>query len=552
MPPSPSGARASLLGLGLLAGVFGLYHFTFAPLPVSDGFTYIGAVESGNYREILFSNAMLTTYSVFLLKQVLGQAGLVPSTLALLQTANAASATLTSFLLYRTILLLGGGQLWGALGAALLAVSYGFWYFANGEVHHFAMVFVLLVFYLLLRRRLAGKPYSWTFLTGVAGLNVTAGFLHQEHFVFGLTALALLAVGRPLRAAAHDVLVYTAAGILGSVAVLVAIGGLLLGLGSVEEIRRWYFWQLDYLAGEYVAEHPLLIVARLVKGQLTAWLFGTQVLADLVKRPALLGYARVPILAALTLGAYALSFLLLSHLWRRRAVIQTRLAAPLVAAGVWLVSYPLLLAWYFPAVTEYYLKTVPPMVLLVILGATLAERQVPARAMAGLLLAFVLAVNFAGAIWPWYRYGQATRVMEAEFDRMFRPTDLFVSFESGIDHVFRGRARFLPLKGRFDKHGREAGFRLAREAIETQLRDNGRVFAYNLVPAPFSLNTLNDHLRDPAVPRYRSEEFEAFVEELRRRYDLRPVLHYWEESQEPLYLYGVRGQPLWEVRLKTA
>ena len=543
--------KPDLVGPAVAVGIFLLYQATFSSVPTSDALTYSRFIDSGDYSRILFPNAMLTSYSFFQLKRLLIGVGFTPPTFELIRAVNALSAALSGFLFYRTVLLLGGGPFWGAVGAGLLAGSYGFWYFANGEMHHLAMVFVLLVFYLLLRWRMLDAPITPAFVCGAALLNVAAGFFHQEHFLFGLSAVALLMVGRPLREGARDAALYAGAGIAGSAGVLLVMGGGVLGLGSLDAIRRWYFWQLDRPLEEFVSESPLLVGARLIKGQLTAWLFGTQVLADVARRPELFGYARVVVFSLLTLAAYAIAVILLRELWRRRKAAGQTLLVPLIAAVVWLVSYPLLLGWYFPAVTEYYLKTVPPLILVLLMGAIAAERQALARRTAVVLLALVVGVNFSSAIWPWYRYGQAISAFDSGFDARFRADDLFISFESGLDNTIKGRTRFLALKGLFDREGRETGFRTVREAIEAQLARGGRVFAYNLVPAPFSLKTLNDHLRNSRVERYRREEFEAFSQELQRRYVFQEVFRYWEEAQEPLYLFGERLQPLWEIRERT-
>jgi hypothetical protein len=536
------------VGLAVAVGVFALYQVTFSSVPVSDALTYSRFIDSGDYSRILFPNSMLTTFSFFQLRRLLAAVGFAPPTIELVRTVNALSAALSGFLFYRIVFLLGGGAFWGAVGAGLLAGSYGFWYFANGEMHHLAMVFVLLVFYLLLRRRVLDEPITPAFVCGVALLNVAAGFFHQEHFAFGLTAVALLVVARPWRQGARDAALYTGSGIAGSAAVLLAMGGGVLGLRSLDAIRRWYFWQLDYLAQEYTPEHPLVIVARLVKGQLTAWLFGTQVLVDAMRRPELFRYARVPAFAGLTILACGAAALLLWQGRRSWRGLPAWFVPLLIAASVWLLSYPVLFAWYFPAVTEYYLKTVPPLILLLLLGAVEVERRVLARGTAVVLLLLVLGVNFSSAIWPWYRYGRAISAFEGGFNARFRADDLFISFESGLDNTIKGRTRFLALKGLFDREGRERGFQWVREAVESQLGRDGRVFAYNLVPGPFSIKTLNDHLRNSRVARYRPEDFQAFLEELQRRYAFREILSYWEEAHEPLYLFGERLQPLWEIR----
>jgi hypothetical protein len=213
---------------------------------------------------------------------------------------------------------------------------------------------------------------------------------------------------------------------------------------------------------------------------------------------------------------------------------------------VWLVSYPVLLAWYFPEVTEYYLKTLPPLFLLLVLGGTAADRPALRRGAGLSLLLLTVAVNFWGAIWPWYRYGRDLDEVRRWVEREVRPDDLFISLESGLDNTVKSRARLLPLKGLFTREGRD-GVRLVRDAIEADLVRGRRVFAYNLVPAPYSLRGMNAGRKEPLG----RHEFEEFLLALRQGYVFREVLLYWEEAHEPLYLYGERLQPLWEVRRQT-
>jgi len=68
---------------------------------------------------------------------------------------------------------------------------------------------------------------------------------------------------------------------------------------------------------------------------------------------------------------------------------------------------------------------------------------------------------------------------------------------------------------------------------------------YNFVPSPFTLIGINQFAQggDQVAPR----DFEEFLADLRRHYVLKPVLSYWEEGKEPLYLYGERLETLWEV-----
>ncbi len=75
---------------------------------------------------------------------------------------------------------------------------------------------------------------------------------------------------------------------------------------------------------------------------------------------------------------------------------------------------------------------------------------------------------------------------------------------------------------------------------------------YNLVPSPFTVIGINQHMAAYWSAGGRPEQvsvrdFEAFFDELRATYPARPVFTYWEETKVPLYLYGERLQPLWEL-----
>ena len=90
-----------------------------------------------------------------------------------------------------------------------------------------------------------------------------------------------------------------------------------------------------------------------------------------------------------------------------------------------------------------------------------------------------------------------------------------------------------------------------RPRRKAERRAGRRVYVYNMVPSRWTLEGLNAPDRNPYRDRYEAADFEAFVEQLRRRFELVPVLKYWEESKEPLYLYGRRTEPAFEVRPRS-
>jgi hypothetical protein len=548
--------RAASWAVGL--GVLLLYVLTFASVPTSDGLSFIASVEEAlrTGQLPIISNAPFSYHLAFVLKRAFVAASMEFPTLWIFQGLNAAATALGAVAFYRALRLFGGRPFWAFTGTMLVMTSYGVWYFANGEVHHVALAILLLLFYRVaaLRREVEG-PVPYASLIGLGLLNAVAVFFHQEHFLFGLVVVTLLMVGRPWRRGLREGLVYATAGSAWTFLLIVLVGRFLAGARTLRDIAAWYFWQLGYLVRDYSPEPLWMIAARLVKGQLTALLYGVQVISDALGNPALWRIGLVRAFSALTVLALLVAAGLALVAWRERRRLTGDLRALAAAAIVWLLAYPILLSWYFPAVTEYYLKTVPPLVLLVVLGPIAREGAGLTsgwlRAAGAALLALVVAVNAASAIAPWYRYGLMRQWIAAVATPMFRPGDLAVSTESGLDAVLAGRVDGLHMKNLLYREGKARGFETARAEIDARLRAGRRVFLYNLVPSRWTLQGLNAPGRNPRQDRYDTRDFEALLAELRARYDLVPVLAYWEEAKEPLYLFDRHLEPLFEVRTRS-
>jgi len=551
--------RRASVWVGLAVAV--LYVLTFSSVPTSDGQSFIGMIDDAlAHGRIEFpetsniSNAPFSYYAVFWLQWAATRVGLHRSTLQVFHVLNAAVSGLAASWFYRTIRVAGCDPVWAFVGTWLAATSYGVWYFANGEAHHIGLAILIFLFYrlALLRRDPAGPRYAT--LIGLGLLNALAVFFHQEHFIFGLAAVALLAWERPWRRSVPESVAYGVSGSLGTFAIIYLLGRLVMGKQSLEAIAHWYFWPLFGLAHDYRAYVPeplWVIAARLVKGQLTAFDFGVQVLVDLLGRGEPGAGARMALYALLATIALGLMAACLVGLWFGRRRLTGEPGAIAVGALVWLVSYPVLLAWYFPAVTEYYLKTVPPLVLLVVLGGWAWEHvgAVRIRAAALALLIVVAGTNALTAMVPWYRYGLMRDRLAAAAGVLVGPGDLVISLESGIDPVFAGHGDALAVKDLLYREGKARGFDRIREAIADRLDGGHRVLLYNLIPSRWALVGLDDPGRVGAVhDHYQRSDFEALQGELEARYRLVPVLEYWEESKEPLYLFGRHLTPIFEVR----
>jgi hypothetical protein len=550
--------RAASWALGL--SVLLLYALTLASVPTSDGLSFINMVESaiasGGGRLPVISNAPFSYYLAFFFKRAFLAAHLEFPTLWIFQGLNAVASGLAAVAFYRAIRLFGGAPFWAFTGTMLVMTSYGVWYFANGEVHHVALAILLFLFYrvTVLRRQVEG-PSPYAALIGLGLLNAVAVFFHQEHFLFGLAVVAMLMVGRPWRRGLRESATYAVAGSAWTFLLIFMVGRVLAGIRPVRDIAAWYFWQLGYLVREYEPEPLRVIAARLVKGQLTAFVYGFQVISDAARDRALLAFWSVRALGALTVVALVLAAVLAAGLWRERRRITGELRAVEAGAFVWLIAYPILLSWYFPAHTEYYLKTVPPLVLLLVIGPMAREQAgLPSRWLrpvgAALLLVVVL-VNVSSAILPWYRYGRMRDRLVVTIGSTFRPGDLVLSIESGIDSVFKRRVDQFPVKDLLYREGKSRGLAIVLAEIESRLARGHRVFVHNLVPGRWALEGLNDPSRNPDRDRYDTRDFEAFLGELRARYEVVPWLTYWEESKEPLYLFGAHLEPIFEIRRRS-
>ena len=535
-----------------------LYSLTYASVPTSDGLSFIASVDQAirTGQLPIISNAPFSYHLALLLKRAAVAARLDVPTLWIFQELNAVVAGLGAVAFYRALRLFGGAPYWAFVGTGLVMTSYGVWYFANGEVHHVALAILLFLFYRVtaLRRRVDG-PVPYATLVALGLLNAVAVFFHQEHFLFGLVVVTLLMVGRPWRRGLRESLVYAVAGSVGTFALIFLVGRFLADAQTVRDIAAWYFWQLGYLARDYAPEPLRVIAARLVKGQLTAWVYGVQVISDAARDPVLWSIGEVRLFSGLTAIALALAVALGVVAWRERAQVTGDLRALAAAAGVWLLVYPVLLSWYFPAVTEYYLKTVPPLVLLVVLGPIARERAGSAaprlRVAGALLLAVVLLVNGISAILPWYRYGGMRERITRVVVPRFAPTDLAISTESGLDAVLEGHVEQLFLKNLLYREGKRRGLETAEAEIDARLKAGRRVYVYNLMPSRWTLAGLNAPDRNPYHDTYDATDFEAFIARLRSRFELVPIVKYWEEGKEPLYLYGRRTEQVFEVRPRT-
>lgn len=554
-----------MIAAAIVAAVFVLYVVTYASIPAADGYWVLNNIERGDLVLLFNPPSLVTQLGFFGLKRLADRLGFSVATLTIIQTVNALAAGVGAALLYAIVRTLGGSRLLGVLSGALLAVSFGYWQFADGELQLLSLVVLLVIFWLIARAR---DSWTWRFVAGVALLNSLAGMLRQENVIFGFAAVALLCVGRPWRHAVRDALLYAGIGAIGMWTTVLFIGLLWApGVQTVTDAVRWYLWLFRVHVGATQDfqgfEHAMKFdVPRVVKGQLTAFIVGTQAIFDSIRDRALLSRPYVLGLSAVTVGAYAIMAILVFELRRLRRLVDARLVAVAVASAVWILAYKLLFhAWLWPTVTKYQVVTVPPLIILTVLGVIAAEKSEDrgrSRWLTGLvavLVAVVFVVDLSAGILPWRRYGHMKAALEIRRTSEFRADDLFVSSESGIDPIFArlyrgGSAHHIGVKDAFIRMPAREAFASIRAAIDGHLALGRRVFVYNLVPGPYSLVGINQAPTRAGTP-LSARDFEDFFDELRSTYTLSPVFSYWEESKAPLYLFGERLEPFLELRARS-
>ena len=548
--------KTRLAGAGLFVAVFLLYLLTFSSTPVSDAYSWVRTIDTADFDQMVLAGHPLPLYVEFTLKRLLTWLRAPVTTLSIIQTVNAVLAAVGTLLFYRLVRLLSGDTILALLGGTLLATSFGYWYFANGEVHHFGLVLPLAIFLLIVeRRRRAGPAPGFSAMMGV--LNAAAIMFHQDAVLFGFSAVAMLLVDRPPREGVRDAAAYVVGGSVATAVFAAGVGIFIRGLGSTRELFEWYFWP-TWASGVAVYEIGGVTgsVLRSTKAQLTAVAYGTQVLLDLAREPSVRADGLSLGFAGLTLAAYGIMVGLLIGLWRARRLIREHFLVPFTGCVVWLVAYKLFLnSWFQPASTEYHMVSLPPLLLLLLLGpiatrppaASPGVRTLLTGSVTALLVA-LFVVNFWAAILPWREYGQMKDALAARFQREFEAGDLFVSNESGIDTIFIGYGRHVGIKDVLKQKGKADGFPSLDALIRDKLGRGGRVFLYNFTPNPFTLRRINmvepSRGTDPLTP----GDFDRFMASLKERYVLVPVASYWEEAKIPLVLYGRRFETIWEIK----
>ena len=353
------------LPLAIFGAMFVLYSLTLTQVHTFDAYSYAAAVQIKPWRETFHPHHLI--YGPlgalgYATARALGYAG--PALLPL-QLINALAGS-------------AGVALWAAivrrattrrdlalLGAGLLGAAYAWWYYAiEVEVYTLAGLFLIAGAGVLLRLlREPGWRAGWLWL----GLAQSGAILfHQTNVLWAAPVLAgwlaaewPAALGRRERALSLARYALVAAVVVGGAYAWVMFG--LSGFRSWAQVRAWLF---EYAAtGFWGGPVGAETLARLGQGwSLSLAPFGGGLI--------LLGLA----------GLVAASA---RRLWSRRR-------PQMIVAAAWLAAYGLFFAWWEADNIEFWIASLPPLSLLVVLAV--AGCQGRTQRLVSAALALIVAV----------------------------------------------------------------------------------------------------------------------------------------------------------------
>ncbi|PDV96410.1 protein O-mannosyl-transferase family [Candidatus Chloroploca asiatica] len=339
-----------------------LYVLTLTDVHTYDALSYILDVERKPWQELFHPHHLAYGPLGALIHTVARGLGWPGGAERLLQLTNALAGALGVTLFGMVIgRLIGRGQsqTWAwqpaLLGALLLASSFAYWYYAiEVEVYTIAAIFLIVALALMLRA--ARRPASPTLAAGLGLVQGVAVLFHQTNVLLSVPAGLALAYSYVKQKEAGPTdwrgLLVTLLSYGLPLALVVGGAYLWVGLGvsGFRNATDLFTWAAGYTTtgfwGGPVDQAKLSLLG--------------QGLADTIAQP---GGA---ILGLLLLG------LLLLHL---RPLRRTAPPGSLVIATSWLLVYGAFFLWWEPDNIEFWIASLPPFYLLLLLATHPASNQ---------------------------------------------------------------------------------------------------------------------------------------------------------------------------------
>jgi len=477
--------------------VLAVYYLTFSKVPTSDGLTWARQVQNGSLQDLFSPHHLMYKPLGFALYRLLLSTGLKVDVIRLLQVMNALIGSFGAIVFLKMIMRITNSLITGLISSFLLAFSHGYWYFLNGEIHVFGVVFLILSFYLLLFG--TGKPHRVFATIGLT--NGLAVLFHQENLIFLVVVVsAILTDVRRKNQRLNNLMAYLLPfSILVGIPYLIA-GWAIVGLNSAAGYMLWLTDQLHTSYTVKFVSFGLFNIIKVFKGQATCFITGVDLLADFLRNhdqyvinPRFITLFLSTVLASGILSYFAVKF---GKSW---SVLRRQFGRVILLSVVWFTSYKLFFNfWMLPSNEEYHITALPP--LLILLSLTLLKKDVnlhdwymdrASLVISLALFSLVLFNNFYGAVLPWYQFGSTVVNVSNEIRSISSGDDLFITTETAFGLGYFAERNVLSLKGIFVGH-RDPDQALAavKRLINKALQDGHKVFIYRTIPSEFTIEDM--------------------------------------------------------------
>lgn len=537
----------------IFALILFIYCLTFSKIPTSDGATWVSTIDAGLKSEHILPTHVLNLYVLFALKIIFQFLGLPISTLGMIQVTNAVLVSLTAGLLFKISIQISSNKLIAVLAAVIFSFSFGVWFFTNGEMHYFSVPILLFIF-LLLGDRLQSNTVSMKYVMVIGILLGVAILFHLDtpFFIFVIFFM-LLTRHRFQDAFQKTVLIGFISGIIWiCIAILIRSN-----LDRQFDIIKFFRWMLGSAVtsegrSSFALSFAWFNLFKTIKGQAVCIFYGSEALIDLIQNQTFIKYHQVKALSILSILYFSLFSIVIlkSFVFFRKKNVYLR--TYLVGALAWVLVYNFgFNLWYAPEWTEYHIVSVPPLVILLVLGTYAFLLSQKRKIAFGLLISIFLltiGINFWFGILSWLRYNYMVYDIRAKTENLIAGDNTFLSFESGLDPIFDSHGR-IDLKGLFLENSKDKAFNLYQKIIQSKISEKGVVYGYNLIPSDFAIKKME--YRSRATEEYEREEFEFFLNQLKSDYRFEPLFLYWGVNKNPLYLFNVEQSTFWKISKKT-
>ena len=538
--------RSRWLTVALIAiFLIAFYLLTFSPYPTSDGLAWAVNIEQGRPDDIRSAHLLYEPLGYIIYHTMLW-VGWHIEPILLLQVMNAVMGTVGVIFFSQIVFSVTKSWRIAAIAAGLLAISHSYWFFLDCECHVFALAFVIMAFYALLRK----TDRSLVQYALVGFLHSLAILFHQDNLVFAGVVIAAIFSDEHLNVPKWKVLaVYALVGVVLVGIPYLVVGWFAFGCRIPLDYWQWQTKPVSVITTYHASSAPffsdlVVRVGRLLKGQGVGFTVAVDAFVDLFRNhPQYVANERVILLLTLLglcLGLLAYFALVLFRNW---SFLRQKYGRVILLAFVWIILYKTIVnSWWVPGWPEYHVTGLPPLLLLLALtwldfkarvsnptaNASLPERRVRLWLALGLLFV-VLGANFLGAIWPWRQFGRNAVQTAHEMQSRSTEQDLFLTTDSSVSLWYWGQRDPVSLKALLiSSSDSNEAFDQARQDIAQTLDAGHQVFIYALQPNSLKLDNLNGKRQSNGFEPVSSEIFTDFLLDLGTDYQLHSVLRYWE------------------------